>query len=404
MIKKIGFKNYKAFSEKQEIEVKPITLLIGKNSSGKSAVAKLFPLMQTSFTKKINVPLLYESDGVEWGAEFRDLVFDRNPNVPIDFYFSFMDESELLVSVIQPTGSYKPIIFKWTYKGFGSSISLSFNHDNGCYLDEFGARLYCNFTGFLPDSISDEFGNLVYVDLVEEIKSKSSISVDYIGPFRVIPPRTFQLNGEILYDKVGVDGRNAYSMLANSRLEGTDLMSFVNEWFKENYDGWGIDVDISRYPILQTVLHNEEKRPRLNVNISDVGQGIGQVLPLVVAAFNNEAEITVVEQPELHLHPAAHGSLAELFVESSKNKNRRFIIESHSELFLLRFRKLVIEGKFGFGEDDIIIYWIEEGVDGNDIQEIKINSEGVLSDWPTGVFGESVDEILSIKKLLKQRL
>ena len=47
MINKISFKNYKLFKEKQTLELKPITILIGKNNSGKSAVLKL-PVLITS--------------------------------------------------------------------------------------------------------------------------------------------------------------------------------------------------------------------------------------------------------------------------------------------------------------------------------------------------------------------
>lgn len=38
MIKKIRFKNYKAFAGSEELELRPVTLIIGKNSSGKSSV------------------------------------------------------------------------------------------------------------------------------------------------------------------------------------------------------------------------------------------------------------------------------------------------------------------------------------------------------------------------------
>ena len=77
MINKIFFKNYKSFKEKQELELKPITILIGKNSSGKSAVAKLPTLIEGSLSGKFEDPLLTTNNDVELGAEFRDLVHGR---------------------------------------------------------------------------------------------------------------------------------------------------------------------------------------------------------------------------------------------------------------------------------------------------------------------------------------
>ena len=46
--------------------------------------------------------------------------------------------------------------------------------------------------------------------------------------------------------------------------------------------------------------------------------------------------LTIIEEPELHLHPSAHGDLAERFAESLKDKNKRYLIETHSENFILR--------------------------------------------------------------------
>lgn len=60
----------------------------------------------------------------------------------------------------------------------------------------------------------------------------------------------------------------------------------------------------------------------------------------------NEVEPTliVVEEPETHLHPAAHGDLAERFVDSFiEDSNKRYLIETHSQNFVLRLRRLIAE-------------------------------------------------------------
>ena len=138
----------------------------------------------------------------------------------------------------------------------------------------------------------------------------------------------------------------------------------------------------------------------------DVGQGMNQALPLVVRAnvTDRPDSIIVLEQPELHLHPAAHGDLAELFARSAKENSQTFIIETHSENIILRLRKLIVENDFGFTKDDLIIYWIEDAeLKGKELREITVDEEGVLSDWPEGVFYEGMKEILEIQKVLRKK-
>jgi predicted ATPase len=111
----------------------------------------------------------------------------------------------------------------------------------------------------------------------------------------------------------------------------------------------------------------------------------------------------ILEQPELHLHPAAHGDLAELFVESVFRNDNKYIIETHSENILLRLRKLIVDENSPLTSEDVIIYWIDSDEEEHNVKEITINENGVLSDWPDGVFNENHDEIIAIKKMLKMK-
>jgi len=133
---------------------------------------------------------------------------------------------------------------------------------------------------------------------------------------------------------------------------------------------------------------------------------MNQALPLVVRAnvADRPDSIIVLEQPELHLHPAAHGDLAELFAKSAKENNQTFIIETHSENIILRLRKLIVENDFGFTKDDLIIYWIEDAeLKGKELREITVDEEGILSDWPEGIFNEGMKEILEMQKALRRK-
>jgi predicted ATPase len=118
-------------------------------------------------------------------------------------------------------------------------------------------------------------------------------------------------------------------------------------------------------------------------------------------AVTGEARsIESVEQPELHLHPAAHGDLADLYVEAIKNSNVRFMVETHSENFLLRIRRRVAEGRID--PNDVIIYWINnERGSVSYVQPIHVETDGELDMWPSGVFSEDFEEVRAIRSVRK---
>jgi predicted ATPase len=157
---------------------------------------------------------------------------------------------------------------------------------------------------------------------------------------------------------------------------------------------------------LPTMFHflMSDLRNGAEVDPQDVGNGVTQLIPVLVGLKADGGNILAVEQPELHLHPAAHGDLAELFAKSAKQNDQTFIIETHSENILLRLRKLIVENDFGFTQDDLIIYWIEDAeTKGKELREITVDENGVLSDWPEGVFNESLKEILEMQNAIERK-
>ncbi len=387
-IKSISFKNYKAFYREQTIELKPITILIGKNSSGKSAVAKLFTLLENSLSCKYEEPLRIKNNGVELGSDFRDLVYNNDPKGIIQFTVTFNDGKQLKVGILKENEINPTLrIYNWSFNNY----DLTYSDEEKLYEDKHKNKYYIKFNGFIPVECRDS--NNTSIDL--GLKS-IDFEVDYIGPFRIIPERVFTLSGQINYDKTGIRGENAYSMLGVSKLLENELYKHVGEWYKDRFNGWHLKVNDNIKPYFEIKLTKENS----DVNIVDVGQGMNQALPIVVRSFvERNNSLIVLEQPELHLHPAAHADLAELFAISTKVRNQKFIIETHSENILLRIRRLIVSNEFGFTHNDVIIYWINDG----EIDEITIDKDGVLSDWPDGVFNENIIEITELKKALRNK-
>lgn len=395
MIDSLYFENYKGFRQGNLIKIRPITLLIGKNSSGKSSIAKLFPLLENSLSQKIEEPLLLSNNNVSLGGEFRDLVYNRLPNSPIIFQISYKDGISIKVSIVQNQNDFNLTIFTWDYESPDTTLRLRFSSEDNKYVGEDGKLYSCDFKGFIPTAIIDDTEKNIVTDMALD---SFLLNVDYIGPFRQFPERQFLLSGQMRYRKTGSRGEKAYHILGISERLDQNIHKQVEEWYSDNFDGWRLVVNSDHHPFLEIRLEKEET----SVNIADVGQGISQALPLIVRGYYPQKDsIIVIEQPELHLHPAAHGQLIELFAESAKLNQQNFIIETHSENILLRLRRLILEKKFDLTPEDFVIYFVDQSEEGgHELMEITIDENGVLSDWPDGVFNEALDETIKIRKAL----
>jgi predicted ATPase len=365
MINKISFKNYKSFKENQELDLKPITILIGKNSSGKSAVTKLPTLISGSLKGDFSPPLKWENSGVKLGLSYGDLIYNKN-FVTSNLELTLENESEKLF-----------VIIKGDEKNKTEFIEYSLN-DKTFELNE------TKFKGFINDKV--------------EIKNLK-IDYDYIGPFRKLPQPNYPNNFND-YKKVGVEGENAYQILIQAYEGRSSLLTKVSEWYKENFEGWKLDVVpiVGSPPSYQVVVSNNEIN---NINIINVGQGMNQALPLIVRSFMHDEEdsLIIIEEPETHLHPAAHGNLAERFVDSFIEENKkRYLIETHSQNFVLRIRKLVAQGKLK--TEDLAIYFVDFNKDKSEstIRPIVVESDGEVKWWPENIFNESLKEVIGIRK------
>lgn len=161
--------------------------------------------------------------------------------------------------------------------------------------------------------------------------------------------------------------------------------------------------------ILESLLsEGKYQNNKTHVAISDVGSGISQVLPVLINlalcrkdSRDKPKAILITEQPELHLHPKAQADLADLFIQSlfeddecTKLNGQMHVIETHSELLMLRIKKRVAEGILK--PDDVAINYVWQDQEGcSHIKQIRLDHEGNFIDsWPHGFFEESFNETL----------
>lgn len=392
MINKITFKNYKLFKEKQTLEIKPITILIGKNNTGKSAILKLMTIIEGGLGAKQSIPIKLENDGVKSGNEYKDLIygkfgrgleielFEKNKNSEIPDKLTFRITVDINKNI--------PVLDLWKLNDY---IELK-NIDGSIYENEVDERQYsCEFFGFYLASYFNNEGNNESGTINEQ---PHKLDTDFIGSIRDKTRLDYRLNP--VNTKSFPDGKYLYDFLIRDYLT-TDKKYFtqISKWVKDKFEGWELYIDADG----GEPYHIQLRKGKLEIDITETGMGIGQSLPLIIRA-NKPCEketLIIVEEPEAHLHPYAHAQLAELFADSLKiDTNKKYLFETHSQNFILRLRRLVAEGKLS--TDSLGIYYVDFDEDKNEsnLKEISVDSGGGVEWWPDGIFGETSLETRAI--------
>ncbi len=120
-------------------------------------------------------------------------------------------------------------------------------------------------------------------------------------------------------------------------------------------------------------------------NLTDVGYGVSQALPIVVDIIRAEKGSTLlIQQPEVHLHPRAQAALGSLLIQLAVTENKRFIVETHSDYLIDRVR-MDIRDSDKLSPKDVQILYFERQVGGNaDIHPLELDKQGNITNAPPG--------------------
>ncbi len=498
----IHVENYRGFVAPTELIIRPVTILIGRNSSGKSSLLRLVPLIQQSLEKTGSVPILWESDLVDMGS-IADVISrgDASEGVTIGFTVLISDIAEMMDPLYEgKIDKNKPpvkivykahlanidgktafdsfriemhgltLVVKWDSAGRVTSIIC----DN-CEIDiskyEFKIRSNDLFPviarmpgeeelnvrrkriSFFPplreelkeifhrrtseakidsmmrrvwfqdrDAFAESLSNLPHVvkkritgDLITKLHRLTFIhevtdvlavleteitacfeGSAYIGPARARAER-FNRIQELAVDRITSGGDNT-AMYIN----------YLNEAQKASFNhlmklasGHVVSVEPSGPSHISMRVGREDDAYSENVN--DIGFGFSQIIPVVAQIhavierparngfFGSTEVLYAVEQPELHLHPAMQGQLADLFVyaaqiERDDNHSIKIIAETHSENIIARLGRLIASGKIS--EDSVSIVYVEkdEKTGYSSLRSISYDEDGNIPEWPLGFF------------------
>ena len=149
-------------------------------------------------------------------------------------------------------------------------------------------------------------------------------------------------------------------------------------------DDTQVELEVGRLP------HKQRGGAGDLVNIADVGFGVSQVLPVLVALLvARPGQVVYLEQPELHLHPRAQKGLALALAEAAR-RGVTVVAETHSALLLLGVQTLVAQG--ALPPDLVKLHWFhrrpKDGV--TEVQSADLDDRGRFGEkWP-----EDFDDVL----------
>lgn len=391
MIKRLSFENYRIFRNRQVLDIKPLVILFGKNNSGKSAVIKLPVIVRSSLSNKTAEVIDSSFMGLNFAENYKGLVYN-GANKAVSVEVENEDNVKLNYSFyVDDLKTTKTKIDSWSLNNGKEQFTFVTGLDGDYHQADTNdpvAELY--FIGVMPsESKSQEF--------FKSNIGKLKYQVDYIGAFRNVPGPYPQL--QALTECSGIGGEKNYNhLIADSKTQEKELCRKVSKWYEDNFDGCEISVNGDRSPVYSI----EIKHPSLNAhNLVDAGVGIGQSMPIVIRACRvcPDPTLIILEEPETHLHPAAHGNLAQLIAESTKtDSNKSYLIETHSINFIMRIRRMIAEGLLSV--DDVAMYYVEydKETSSSNLRPVEVREDGSVSYWPKGVFEETLQETIAIRK------
>lgn len=403
-LRKFGFERYKGYAEPTELEFAPLTILVGANNSGKTALAQAIQLFAGGLnpsTKEVYEPLPLASGGIRHGQAFEDLVTGRPVHGWLRLYATLSDDgSELSLSAtvrnvmfLAPPAARQ--ISRWCLKSDDDEVRvvrLDYDEDApyGVFFreSELEDPVELDWRGLIPLQ-SNELAGWVAAKI--DALRTWALGVRHLRCPRNLLSSPLPTPERPTLD-LGPSGENAPLVLAAD----DGLKESVREWYRRAF-GVGIDVVAQgRYFELSVRASARDA----SVRLLQSGRGLAHVLPVVVTALTARRAgpgVDIVEHPEAELHPAVHADVADLLLDNLAGPARPMIVETHSEMLLLRARRWIAERRIP--PDNVLVYWVDsEPGRGSVVRKIRINERGEMDFWPDGVFIEDYEEAMAIRR------
>lgn len=450
MLDQLHVENFKAW-KKLDIKLSQVTGLFGTNSSGKSSLLQfLLMLKQTKNATDRGLVLDFGGPGqlVNLGS-YKDVIHSHDAKQRLEWniqwtlpqktniYDPTKKRTEVLASgsilgIRSVVHSNEPTLIsdnlEYQFAGFRFSITPKKEHATEFQLNAQspeGAtfRFVRNKqrvwalpgpikTHLFPDQAKTYYQNADFLGLFETEYESMMDSIYYLGPLREYPKREYPWSGTSPID-VGLRGERTIEAIlaATSRKEMRNLryksprkpfQEMIAYWLKQLglIDKFEIEEIGNGANLYRAIVKRDAKSPP--ALLTDVGFGVSQVLPaLVLLYYVPEKSTVILEQPEIHLHPAVQSGLADAILTVAKARNLQVIIESHSEHMIRRFQRRVAEQQYD--AKDIKLYFCDNVAGQSKLGDLDLDIFGEILNWPPAFFGDEMTEIAATRKAILER-
>ena len=407
--------NVRSLFESHTVPIRPLTLLVGENSTGKttflsmlSAVSDLgFPSPKGS----LYAPP-YDLGSFDTIASYKGGRFGRAQTFKLGF--STIEKEQNIKIIASYNDSHgQPVLCNLTVDHYNFSLNVDFSNGNVSgdvifHSVKKSERKRLQFEGDLPSSADYSFQtipNILFhtiersrsrgirkdrtldlifpmLDNLYEMSYKYTKRVKSIAPIRTKPRRTY----DDISDDFSPEGDHIpvllARLLAKEEQDSTaqSLHNVLIEFGKES--GLFRDIEPRR-------LGKKQSSPfQIMVkiagpanNLSDVGYGVSQSLPVVVESIiASKEQRLLLQQPEVHLHPRAQSALASFFAKLVATGNKQFVLETHSDFIVDRIRQEVARGLLS-PKDVILLFFSKEGPE-TTIYPIALDNKGNILNAP----------------------
>ncbi len=340
MIDRYSVAGYRSFYGRADVELAPLTLVYGRNSSGKSALVRALPLLHASMSFRGPQPLDLGAPVVR-GTPYAELA-SLDSDERLMSWWVAAGQFELEVSIRDLAPSAGQVVDVLRYRSADREGSIRWTLQDDVYEvveDDQRRSLKLRFNGLTPKDVAldgIDAGIAPIVDTtIEWLCAKREASGESAEPYTLTA-------GEHR-------GRNARVRLALDRRKGSRLLAWVDRCLRRVTDH-RLEITETGPGVEAFVLRTGKGDRGPLVRLANTGEGVAHVLSVLEALGRAVVEpgdrVHVIEQPELHLHPRAEAELGMVMAGAAEGTaTDRFLIETHSDNLLLGVQLAIAEGR-----------------------------------------------------------
>ncbi len=413
-VDKIYIGNFKGINDGKWINIKPITVFVGSNSSGKSScIHAIACLSQTLKVPNNSLPLVLDDEyaNVHLGRfievihskSYQDLISlgvsiekdipfvgvdekgePKNRKGPVEAIYRFKC-SQRTQDIRIENAQINVADISYTVKWSSSGYSITNQNTSKKITLELGP-------GFLfdPETMFRRRSKAI-LDFLPLINAQAALSEElkntfYLGPFREAPRRKYATRGANPVE-VGPMGESTVTILANESFQTQKRphIKQIASWLTKL--GLAKSLNISRVGKSDLVDLKLGLKDGAELPIADLGYGLSQIMPVLTqCSFAQKSSTLLFEQPEIHLHTKSSRQLASVMIDTVKSKKSNILLETHSPDLVKQLMQELKAGKIE--PDDIVIYKVTRTDKQTCIHEIEIDVENdfdVYENWESGI-------------------